>query len=82
MPQPFETGDKIGRMRVVERARHGGYVCRCTKCLRTSEVSGKALRLKHHDVGCLKCFPRLKVPRSEIFLTSRGYPTVNDREAA
>jgi hypothetical protein len=78
----FETGDKIGRMRVVERARRG-YVCRCTKCRQTSEVSARALRLKREDVNCLKCYPRLRQPRLEVFRTLKGFPTVNDmRDAA
>jgi hypothetical protein len=82
MPQPFETGDKVGRLRIVERVKRG-YVCRCMKCLHTSEVSGKTLRLKRADVNCLRCFPRLRQPRLEIFRTVRGWPTVNDmRDAA
>jgi hypothetical protein len=78
----FETGDKVGRMRVVERVRHGGYSCRCTKCNRVSEVSGRALRLKRAEVNCLRCFPGPRQPRLEIFLTLRGWPTVNEWDAA
>jgi hypothetical protein len=82
MPVVFETGDKIGRLRIVKRVRRG-YSCRCTKCSCVSEVSGRALRLKHADVACLRCFPRLKEPPAEIFRTLRSWPTVNDmRDAA
>jgi hypothetical protein len=82
MPMVFETGDKVGRLRVVQRVRRG-YRCRCAKCNRVSEVSGRALRLKHAEVNCLRCFPRVKLAPAEIFRTLRGWPTVNDmRDAA
>jgi hypothetical protein len=77
MPQPFETGDKVGRMRVVERHRRG-YRCRCIRCNRTSVVVGKTLRLKHSDVNCRLCFPPRRQPQSVIVYSKRGYALIEE----
>src|ERR1700751_3323524 len=73
MPQPIETGEKFGRLQVVQHVKGSSYGCRCARCKHTVTVAARSLRLKNDDVNCQRCFPRSRQPRPVIVYSARGY---------
>jgi hypothetical protein len=76
MPEPFDQGAVIGRMRVVESVTRG-YHCICTRCKRDRVVAGRSLRIKH-DVDYVRCFPPKKSPKPVVVYSARGYALLEE----
>jgi hypothetical protein len=78
VPQPFEEGEVIGRMRVVESVRRG-YRCVCIRCTRDGVVAARSLRIKH-GVDCARCFPPRRQPSPVVVYSRPGYAYLTEAE--